>query len=329
VKVAFVGASHWHLDLYLHPARDAEGVEIVGVSDPGPAAAERLGRSIGVDHDADFRHLCHRVKPDFVFVLGRHADMREAAEFLVSERIPFAIEKPCGVSQRDVATIAEKAERANVFAAVPLVFRNGEFFRYLRAENEHAPFQGMSFRFIAGFPERYRRSGCAWMLDPEASGGGATINLGIHFFDLCLQLLGPRARVTAARMSNAAFGEHIEDHAVIAMEHDGVIATLETGYLFPAPNGAFDMRYSLRSPGGYVIARDSETVEIYDNSGSSRSWNTVTTNVPLYRNFTHDALSRAASGNKPLASLADMVPVMALVDAAYAMAGASAFHPVG
>ena len=34
MKVAFIGASHWHLDLYLAPFLEAPGVELAGISDP-------------------------------------------------------------------------------------------------------------------------------------------------------------------------------------------------------------------------------------------------------------------------------------------------------
>jgi hypothetical protein len=46
----------------------------------------------------------------------------------------------------------------------------------------------------------------------------------------------------------------------------------------------------------------------------------LTTNVPHYRTFVFDVLERMRSGAAPLASLSDMVPVMRIVDDAYAMA---------
>jgi hypothetical protein len=52
----------------------------------------------------------------------------------------------------------------------------------------------------------------------------------------------------------------------------------------------------------------------------------VTTNVPHYKTFVLDVLDRVKTGKKPLASLADMVPVMSLVEDAYAKAGRPGFH---
>src|SRR5690242_6878113 len=125
MKVAFIGASHWHLPLYLEPALKVPGVTIAGVADPDAKAVNALTAKLGCAGDTDFRELCRRVKPDFVIALGRHCDMADQAHFLIGENIPFALEKPCGVNAREVAGIAQVAEKSGAFAAVPLVFRNG------------------------------------------------------------------------------------------------------------------------------------------------------------------------------------------------------------
>jgi predicted dehydrogenase len=326
MKVAFIGASHWHLDLYLVPFLDAPGVELAGISDPNPDVVQHLTERFGCDGDTDFRALCRRVKPEFVFALGRHVDMTDEAEFLIAQRIPFALEKPCGLAQRDVGAIAEKTERAGAFAAVPLVFRNGDFADFLASENKTSPFQYMTFRFIAGFPQRYRTAGCDWMLDPALAGGGCTINLAVHFFDLCYMLFGPKVRVLGATMANTAWSERVEDYSVVTFERDGALCVVEAGYLYPAPTSSFDMHYALRSASRYIIAHDPETVEALDNDGHSRRWSSVTTNVPHYKTFVLDVLDRVKAGKKPLASLSDMVPVMGLVEDAYAKAGRLACH---
>src|SRR5262245_54833097 len=169
MKLVFIGASHWHLPLYLEPALTVPGATIAGVADPDAKAVDALRGKLGCAGDTDFRELCRRVKPDFVIALGRHCDMAEQARFLIAENIPFALEKPCGLSEREVAGIAQAAEQAGAFAAVPLVFRNGDFFDLLR---DQSSIQYMTFRFIAGFPQRYRAAGNDWMLDPALSGGG-------------------------------------------------------------------------------------------------------------------------------------------------------------
>ena len=321
MKLAFIGASHWHLPLYLDPALEIEGVQVVGVSDPDAACVKALAARLGCAGDTDFRALCRKTRPDFVVALGRHCDMVEQARFLLEEGIAFALEKPCGLNARQAIELAALEQRTGHFAAVPLVFRNGDFTARLRTLSAQR-IQYMSFRFIAGFPARYQQANCHWMLDPALAGGGSTINLGIHFFDLALLLMGARVRVRHATMSNAAFGHPVEDYSLVVLEGDAGLCVIETGYLYPAPTSTFDMHYALRTPHEYLVAHDPETLELVRNSGEREMIASHTTNVAHYRSFMRDVLDRVRAGRPPLARLSDMVPIMHLVDDAYAKAGA-------
>jgi predicted dehydrogenase len=321
VKLAFIGASHWHLPLYLEPALDAPNAEIVGISDPDPAFVATWSQKLGCAGDIDYRELCRRTRPDFVFALGRHSDMVEEASFLLDEGIPFALEKPCGLDARQVAALAALEQKRGGFSSVPLVFRNGDFAALLHDMNREGGIQYMTYRFIAGFAARYQQANCDWMLDPRTAGGGCTINLGVHFFDLCLQLMGEDVRVRQATMSNAAWGHPVEDYSVVTLERGADLCVIETGYLYPAPTSTFDMHYALRSPSQYLVAHDPENVEIVLNSGERQRLRSLTTNVPHYRTFVHDVLDRVRTGKPPLARIADMVPIMRLIDDAYAKAG--------
>jgi predicted dehydrogenase len=178
----------------------------------------------------------------------------------------------------------------------------------------------MTYRFIAGFPARYKQANCHCMLDPALAGGGSTINLGIHFFDLAVLLMGAGVRVRQATMSNAAWGHPVEDYGLVVLERGADLCVIETGYLYPAPTSTFDMHYAVRTPDEYLVAHDPETVELVRNSGERQMIASHTTNVAHYRTFMRDVLDRVRTGRPPLARLSDMVPIMRLVDDAYAKA---------
>jgi len=323
MRVVFIGASHWHLPLYLQPALALPGIELVGIADPDAARAQALGERLGCTADDDFRALCRRVKPDFVFALGRHIDMPEQAAFLINEGIPFALEKPCGTDAAQVADLARLAAARESFCAVPLVFRNGDFFGLIRQlAQADGGIQHMAFRFIAGFARRYLDSGCAWNLDPVQAGGGCMLNLGCHFVDIIHAIWGEAARPVAARFSNAAWGFPVEDYGSVTFAGpSGALAQVEAGYLYPAPTSRFDLHFALRTPRHYLIVQDPETVQIIANDGTQRELRTHTTNVGQYPRFVADVLDRARRGARPLAGLDDMLPVMRLTEAAYALDG--------
>src|SRR5690606_32382143 len=132
MKVAFAGVGHWHTPLYLDPLLRLQDVSLIGVSDPDAAVAEALASRHGCRHTTRLDALCAIERPDLVFVLGKHSAMAEAARFLIGERIPFVIEKPAGISAREVEDLAERSEAAGLFAAVPLVFRTSGFMSAIR-----------------------------------------------------------------------------------------------------------------------------------------------------------------------------------------------------
>src|SRR4051794_36021434 len=123
MRIVLIGVSHWHTPFYSDPVLEMTDASIVGVSDPDVSRAEPLAARAKCPAFANYREMCARLKPDFAFALGRHCDMAEEARFLIDQRIPFAMEKPCALNATEARDIAQRAAQAGVFAAVPLVFR--------------------------------------------------------------------------------------------------------------------------------------------------------------------------------------------------------------
>lgn len=321
MRIAFTGVSHWHTPFFLDPAFAMDGVEVAAVTDPDPDAARRMlaGRPAAV-----FSHIGEMlaaVRPDFVFALGRHCDMAATARTLITERIPFAMEKPCGLDLAEIREIAALADEANSFAAVPFVFRQGRMLHTIRELSGDAKPAYLSFKFVAGGVDRYRDAGCGWMLDRATSGGGSTLNLGVHFFDLFRVLSAPEEpAVVAAAFSNNMAGLDTEDHGVMVLRAGRSTCVIETGYFFPAPVDTFDMRFSIRTPTHHFIAPDKDTLQIVDNARRLETRQMPTTNVPYYAEFLRDTLHRLATGAPPIARLGDMRAAMEMIDAAYRMA---------
>jgi predicted dehydrogenase len=320
IRTAVIGCSHWHLDLYLNPLLRSPDAQVVAVSDPDAGCAEAVASRSGGEAYTDYRELCRRSRPDLVIALGRHVEMAETARYLLEEGIPFAMEKPCGLTRAEVAPLARLAAERGSFAAVPFVWRQSGLVDVLHRELAGDRLTNLSLRLIAGTPHRYPQAGCAWMLDPAVSGGGCTINLGVHLVDLLRFLTGHEVELTSAAMSNDAYGYPIEDYAMLAMRTSGATCIAETGYLYPAATSVFDMRFSFRADDHYVITLGPEQVEISRSDGSRELQDVKTTNVPHYAVFVDDLLRRVRAQEDPVANLDDMEAVMEVVDQAYALA---------
>jgi predicted dehydrogenase len=316
MRIALIGVSHWHTPFYLNPLLTMPEISVIGVSDPDLVRAEELGAKAHCPSFTDYHEMCARSQPDFVFALGRHCDMAEEARFLIEQRIPFAMEKPCAITAADAHDIAARANAASVFAAVPFVIRYSPLVETIRSFGEMP--QYIVFKFVGGMVDRYHEQRVEWMLHRETAGGGPLINLGVHFLDLCRVLLPDTSlRVVGATMSNNFSHLDIEDHAMVLMRGDGVTCSVETGYLYPAPNSVFDLHYSIRTPSRYFAARDNQTLEIVDNSRRREVRSMPLTNSFFYPTFVEDTLRRVTHGEKPIADLADMAAAMYLVEAAY------------
>ncbi len=319
MRIVLIGVSHWHTPFYLDPALEMPDVSIVGVSDPDRARAEEVAAKARCPAFTDYREMCARLQPDFAFALGRHCDMAEEARFLIDQRLPFAMEKPCAVTTAEAQDIAARAAQAGVFAAVPFVIRYSKLLDTIQEVAAGEALHYVVFKFVGGMVDRYHQQRVEWMLHRATAGGGPLLNLGVHFLDLCRVLLpGVELKVVGAAMSNHFSHLDIEDHAMVLLRGGGATCSVETGYLYPAPNSVFDLHYSIRTEGHYFASRDGSTLEILDNARRSETRSMKMTNSPFYPTFVQDTLRRVARGEKPIADLADMAAAMALVEAAYA-----------
>ena len=121
-------------------------IEVVAVSDAEHAVGDR--RAFGCPlYDSWEQLLAREAKIDFAFAFGRHSEMPAIGEALVERRIPFALEKPCGVRMAQITRLRELAEAANVYAAVPFIFRISDFLSVLRDVEGRIP---SDFNYMSG-----------------------------------------------------------------------------------------------------------------------------------------------------------------------------------
>ena len=176
-----------------------------------------------------------------------------------------------------------------------------------------------SFRFIAGGPYRYRETGCAWMLDPKLSGGGSTINLGVHFVDMFRVLARSKPREVASLMGRFTWDLPIEDYSSVILRSRNSVCTIETGYTYPAMSGVFDLRFSIRTTRYYIVVRSDNVLEVHRTcDGYMEQFPTQVSNAFWYPVFVAESIDRFAKGQAPLADISDLADVMEVVDAAYA-----------
>jgi predicted dehydrogenase len=323
IRIAAIGVGHWHSlydAAYLRTLAGMPEAQLAGVHDPDATmAAQRATQLGGPPAFTDYRRMLEEIRPDFVIVLGRHAEMAAAAHFLLDEGYPFLIEKPAGINAREVQGVADKAAAKRAFAAVPLFQRFQPFVaqaRRMLAEGAFGPVSHFYFRSSRPTSARYVAWGAPWMLDPAAAGGGCLRNVGLHGIDAFLFVTGEEAEVAGAQISSRAHGAQVEDHATVLLRTaSGVLATIEVGNTYPGKGGDAEWRLTGRDA---LLAQRDGTLRCVTGDGERQLAGAPSEPLPAVA--LRDALQRWQRGEPPASGLEDCRRAMHLVDQAYAAA---------
>lgn len=323
LRVAAIEVSHWHSlydAAYLRLLAGMEDVQLVGLHDPDAAvAADRAAALGGPPVFTDYRAMLEKTRPDLVVALGQHARMTETAHFLLDRDYPFMMEKPMGVRAADVEGIAAKAAAKRAFVAVPLSQRYQPFVlraRRMLAERRFGPLSHLYFRLNRPTSARYPAWQSTWMLDPALAGGGCLRNLGAHGLDLFLHLTGEPAKVTGAQLSARVHGQRVEDYAsVLLRSRGGILGTIEVGNT--VPYAGTDGEWKIAGRDAILVLHHDDTLRLITRDGESTLREQP---AALYPDCVRDILDHFRRGEPPPVSVHDLVPVVRLIDEAYALA---------
>jgi predicted dehydrogenase len=93
----------------------------------------------------------------------------------------------------------------------------------------------------------------AWRQDPDLSGGGALMDMGIHCIDLLQYITGSRAVRVSALVGTKTFSYYVDDSASLIMEFEnGAHASVDA--FFNIPDEASENRLEIYGTGGCALA---------------------------------------------------------------------------
>jgi predicted dehydrogenase len=319
MRIAVIGVGHWHAPMHLDAVARA-AARLVGVCDDVADVADTVARDRGVPAWATVDALLDGAAPDLVVAMGKPDRVLEIAALLVERAVPCIVEKPIGTSGASLDSLTAEVRRRGAFVAVPLVNRYSALWTRL-AELRTAGRVGRPvhahFRVINGSPERYRRLGVPWMLDPRVSGGGSLRNLGIHAIDAFAQLVGDEeVRLEGAVLQAPADDPDADTFAALRLATaSGTIGTVETGYTLATMRGS-DTEWRVAVEGAYLVDRNQSLRVATLDDGSDE-----TTSIPSvaarYDEFLADTVHRVLERRPPAVSLIDFHRADLLIDEAY------------
>lgn len=312
-RTIVLGASHWHVPLYLD-AMSAHH-DVIGVSDDEPERARVAAAHFGLTPTDDHASLMDLPDVELAYVFGSHDTMAERCHALIARGIPFVVEKPAGISLAELEGVRDAALAAGVAATVPLVQRDAPIERWLRQAGDAVYAR---YSFIAGPPSRYLGNGSPWMLDLARAGGGCLANLGPHFVDLFLRAIGTAdVRVRATTGSALHHGE-VEDHAVVVLTAaDGREGVLEIGYAFPDSPLKRSSGYTVTGRDGFAEISGDGRAAFTSRDGATTLDEFDVDSDPLYEPFVASVARTLPDGFAGMATLGELCTTMAVIWEAY------------
>jgi predicted dehydrogenase len=201
-------------------------VDAVGVADP---SAEMTAEALRLAPDA-------AVAPDLEGLLDLDLDglviatpsalHAEQAIAALDRGVAVFCQKPLGRTASEASAVVEAARRADRLLAVDLSYRFTEGMRRIR-ETLRSGELGRVFAVDLVFHNAYGPDK-PWFYDPELSGGGCVMDLGVHLVDLALWSLDFPS-VTNVASSLMAKGAPLPPGARAVEDYAVATLTLDTG----------------------------------------------------------------------------------------------------
>ena len=218
-------AASYHINGVL----DAEGAELIAVSDIVEARAQEFGAKYHAAWYTDHHDLLKRDDIDVVSICTPSGLRRQVVLDAAEAKKPLIVEKPIDITLEGADAIIQVAEQAGVKLMCIFQLRCGEAVTEVR----RAIHEGRLGRIVlAGAYIKWYRSqeyydSGAWRGTWDMEGGGALMTQGIHTVDLLQWIMGPVSSVYA-RMGTLVHNIEVEDTlAAVLTFGNGALGTIE------------------------------------------------------------------------------------------------------
>ncbi len=201
---------------------DGGQVEAAGFLDPAPEQAAEARRLAPTIQQADTLDALLDLGLDGLVIATPSAGHAGQSIAALQRGVAVFCQKPLGRNEGETAAVVAAAEQAGRLLGVDLSYRHIDGMRHIR-ELVAAGALGRIHAVDLVFHNAYGPDK-PWFYDPQQSGGGCVIDLGVHLVDLALWTLGfPAVSAVSAQLFSgghrlAERPGQVEDHAVALLE---------------------------------------------------------------------------------------------------------------
>lgn len=225
LRVGVIGVGTFG-SLHAQVYRQAEGCELVAVSDVNEERLQQARTTLGVDGYADYHALLERDDIDAVSICTTDELHVEPALAAADAGKHMLIEKPLALTPADCDTIIEAAREAGVKLMVGHILRFDP--RYYTARQRIA--QGQIGQLIHLYTRRNNAYASARRLAAHTS---VLFFLGIHDIDFVNWCVGAVPQHVMAQAVNVVLKDTPDTVLALLQFADGPIASLEASWVLP------------------------------------------------------------------------------------------------
>lgn len=328
IRVGLIGFANSHQKDWLEHFHRHPDLEVVAVSDHSPFGAyggEDHARRLAVDYHENYLNLLERTDVDVVSICSEttlHAEQTIAA-CQAGKHIFY--DKPFADTLENGRAIVEAVESAGVKFFMAFHLRLDPVFRRVRQVLQEGILGPVRHIDLVGEWGRSATIHTPWIHNPQAAGGGALINFGVHGLDLTRYWTGDEAVEVYAELGHRTYPEYpVEDTVVAQMRlRSGATVTLVAGWGKPLERHThgYEARVEVRGQHGALRAHFSSAQHL-EVCGETAPFDRATwITVGGYQNIRAEVVDRFVAcmngEGQPLASLEDGYRNTELVEAAY------------
>ena len=270
VSIAIVGAGRMG-QAHAAALREFEDVQIIGIADVRPEAAEALATRTGAREFRDYREMLTALRPDAVYVCTPASEHREQVTFAAAEGINVFVEKPLASTVQDAFAIADAVEAAGILCTTGYQWRSNPATDAAREALGDAPVSLVNGWWYWTIPL------VPWIADRRL-GGGQIVDQGTHLIDLMRDLAGDVTSVYAAYGKNARTEEELpnwDSYSLTLSFANGGVGSIASSYAtfpgIPDSNGfdvvARELLVRIRLGHVTVFRRDRAPVDTHAPEG--------------------------------------------------------------
>ncbi len=268
-RIGVISFAHMHAFSYAHCLKELADVDFVGLADDDAERASAVAAQFGVPALAEDDLLA---QVDGVIITTENSRHLEKTRKAAAAGVHVLCEKPLASTLADGREMIEVFKQADVQLMQAFPCRYGPAFQ----EARRMAAAGELGDLLALKGTNRGRNPGGWFVEPELSGGGATIDHTVHVADLIRALTGDEF-ATVYCEQDRFFNPDLrcDDAGLITMTlKGGAFATLDCSWSRPPhyPVWGDATLYVVGTGGNVDLDLFVEHVDVYRNEDSSYTW---------------------------------------------------------